>query len=131
MLSMPVKLTVSFILIMVCVSTVSDIVPEAEDGIVMAQMESKAGDLHRYVSGMYYSNSGEAKTVYMSIPSSGCLMIGGEGSDAYRIRIVVDDEVRSVVFLDRPAIAVRDTVVLSGDCTVTFVRTDDGVVVRT
>jgi hypothetical protein len=128
---MPVKLTVSFILIMVCVSTVSDIVPDARDGILIEDIESQADALRKFVSGMYYANSGESKTVYMSIPSGGYLAIGGDGPDAYRIRVVVDDVVRSMVFLDRPAIAVHETVMLSGDCTVTLTRTDDGVEVRT
>lgn len=126
---MPVKLSVSFLLIALCLSVVSEIVPDAEHEMLSDEVMAEAERLRDHISSTYYSSIGDSKTVWMSVPVRGTIVVGGEGIDSHIIRAMVDGEVIGRLFLDNPMVAVIGECILEGDGAVDILRTEKGVTV--
>lgn len=114
-----------------CLTMVSDLIPEAEDRILLEETSHEARKVKDCISGMYHSSTGDSVTVTVSLPPGCAIDMGGEGHEGYSLRIVMSDEVVSELYLDNPPIPVMTKTLLVGETSITFTRTDVGVEVTT
>ncbi len=71
---MPVKLTVSFLLIALCVSAVSGMVPYAQDKMAETEATCTAEKINETIDRLWNSDAGDKLTVNISLPS-GCTLL--------------------------------------------------------
>lgn len=130
-MSIPVKLTVSFILVALCVSTVSTMVPQTEEDLIIESLKEDGDMLKDYAIATYHSSTGDRRTIHVSIPAHCAVMMGGDGTDMHVIRLLMDGETVHRIYLDNPLVSIVGDVTIEGDMMVSMVRTDEGVMVMT
>lgn len=74
MLSMPVKLTVSFLLIALCISAVSGMVPYAQDKMAETEATCTAEKINETADRLWNSDVGDKLVMNISLPS-GCTLL--------------------------------------------------------
>lgn len=127
MLSLPVKLTVSFLLIAICISSISGIVPLAEEKVAVATAEDTADRIDRSVTNLWYSEIGDRLTVCIDLPPGCSLEIHGDGQKAIMMDIMYYGEKSESVYLTHPVMIPNDRLVLTDGCYLTLEKTDGGV----
>ena len=110
---------------MLIIATVTPIVLNmadvAEHGMETSESMSEARTLADGVSRAYYGGSGTTVTVSLSLPAGESLAIGGDGGDAYSIRIFIDGEERERVLLQNPSVEILGgETEISGDAVVSL-----------
>ncbi len=110
---------------MLIIATVTPIVLNmadvAEHGMETSESMSEARTLADGISRAYYGGSGTTVTVSLSLPSGESLAIGGDGGDAYSIRILIDGEERERILLQNPSVEILGgETVISGDAAVSL-----------
>ncbi len=103
---MPFKLAVAMLIIATVTPIVLNAVDVAEHGMETSESMSEARTLADGVSRAYYGGTGTTVTVSLSLPAGESLAIGGEGGDAYSIRIIIDGEERERVLLQNPSVEI-------------------------
>ena len=68
----------------------------------LMQPENEASKLKDAASLVYYRGVENIVTVDLSLGPDDCLMVGGEGADAYTNRIVRNGEVEKRIYIDHP-----------------------------
>lgn len=125
-ISLPIKLTVSFLIISLMVPPMVMAVENIQQDIDRREMSSAAEHLADWIDRTGTKGSGYLTHMDLSIPSGGYLMIGG--NEGYVIRIFVGDNQVDRVILDSPVLG-NDTV-LYGDVILEMKGFDYGVEVR-
>ncbi len=110
---------------MLIIATVTPIVLNmadvAEHGMETSESMSEARTLADGISRAYYGGSGTTVTVSLSLPAGESLAIGGDGGDAYSIRILIDGEERERVLLQNPSVEILGgETEISGDAIVSL-----------
>lgn len=126
-LSLPVKLTASFMLIAICISSISGIVPFAEEKITTSSVENVVDRIDKAITDIWCSENGDRLTVGITLPPGCSLEIHGDGQDAMIIDIMYYGEKSKTEYLAH-AIHIQDgKLVLTDGCSLTVERTAYGV----
>lgn len=110
---------------MLIIATVTPVVLNmadvAERGMEVSESVSEARTLADGISRAYYGGSGTTVTVSLSLPPGESLAIGGDGGDAYSIRILIDGEEREKIVLRNPSVEILGgETAISGDAVVSL-----------
>lgn len=101
-MGLPFKLAIIMVVIAVMTPIVAGVTQDAKDVMDLMQPENEASELKDAASRLYYSNVGSTVTVDLSLGPDECLMVGGEGTEAYTIRIVRNGEIEKRIYIDHP-----------------------------
>lgn len=124
-LGMPVRLAVCFVVIGVMVPVVMDAAWDAEEESSGFVLEAQANRVRSAAVKAFYGDGYASAEV--DLPPGGSLMIGGDGADAYAVRLLSYGEEIGKVYLENPDIRViGPETVLSGFSTITFRSVTDG-----
>lgn len=89
---------------------------EADIDAIDEQVRGIVGTVHM----AYYSGEGADAYFAFDIPSGCGISLGGDGADAYTIRLTSDGETVATRYIENPAVAVVTETHLSGSGTVGF-----------
>ncbi len=108
---------------MLIIATVTPVVLNmaevAEHGMEASESRMEAMTLADGVSRAYYGGCGTIVSVSLSVPPGESLVIGGDGGDAFSIRIMIDGEEREKVLLQNPSVQILGGATeISGDAVV-------------
>lgn len=118
---MPVRLAVAVLVIATMTPLLLGLVGAAEDSMSSREAGSEARTLHEGMARAYYGGAGTVVTVELSIPLGQSLRVGGEGGDAYVIRVMDGAEVVDRVYMERPSVRVLgDVLDIAGNARVTI-----------
>ena len=104
MVDFPVWLAVTFLILSVFVPVAVSMMNDLEHDSAASAAKSEAERIEDTVNRAYYSGAGSAYRVSVSLSGGSCLVLGGEGSDAYCISIMLDDTVAEKLYLQRPSV---------------------------
>ena len=120
-ISLPIKLTVSILVIGLAVPIVLAMADNVMEQDTVMELEDCGRQLKDALTRTYYSGVGNSQSVQISVPAGGTLCVGGEGSERYAIRLLNDGEQVGRVYLDNPVFSVYgDVTALSGHCYLTL-----------
>lgn len=127
MIDLPVKLAVCFLVLGLMVPVVMDVVDDADSEMSVYDLRRDAALLEDAIHRAY--SDGTITSIELDIPRGQSLIVGGDGSIEYIIRLVVDGETVETSFIDSPMVAVIGGITeISGDVVVRIDGTEaDGV----
>lgn len=116
---MPVRLAVCFVVIGIMVPIVVDAAWDAEDTSSEYALRSEAAGLRSAATEAFYGNGYASAEVYL--PAGNALAVGGDGVDAYAVRLLSNGEEIGRLYLENPDIRViGPETVFTGVATVIF-----------
>ncbi|MCL1811611.1 MAG: hypothetical protein FWG41_05285 [Methanomassiliicoccaceae archaeon] len=104
MIGFPMRLAVTFLILAIFVPVAVSMVDGLEKDSAASSAKSEAEKIANSVKKAYYSGAGSTDTVNVSLSGGSCLMVGGEGPDAYSISILLYDTVVEKMYLQRPSV---------------------------
>jgi hypothetical protein len=104
MIGFPMRLAVTFLILAIFVPVAFSMVDGLERDSEAASAKTEAEKIADSAKRMYYSGAGSTDTVAISLSGSSCLIIGGDGSNAYCISILNDDTVVEKFYMQRPSV---------------------------
>ena len=127
MIDLPVKLAVCFLVLGLMVPVVMDVVDDADSEMSVYDLRRDAALLEDAIHRAY--PDGTITSIELDIPRGQSLIVGGDGSIEYIIRLVDDGETVETSFIDSPMVAVIGGITeISGDVVVRIDGTEaDGV----
>ena len=105
-MSLPLKLAISFLIIGLMMPSVITMTQNTQEDAQEMVVRSVAGQLSDAMTDCYYDGLGSGRTVNLTVPSGYSLEVGGDGTQAYIIRIVHGGEVVDRIYLDSPGFPV-------------------------
>ena len=105
-MSLPLKLAISFLIIGLMLPSVITMTQNTQEDAQEMVVRSVAGQLSDAMTDCYYDGLGSGWTVNLTVPSGYSLEVGGDGAQAYIIRIVHGGEVVDRIYLDSPGFPV-------------------------
>lgn len=105
-MSLPLKLAISFMIIGLMLPSVITMTQNTQEDSQEMVVRSVAGQLSDAMTDCYYDGLDSGRTVNLTVPSGYSLEVGGDGAQAYIIRIVHDGEVVDRIYLDSPGFPV-------------------------
>lgn len=125
MVGFPMRLAIAFLILSISVPAAMSAIGNIDGDSRMSSVSGEAEKLADTMANAYYSGNGSRFTVDLEIEDGCMVIVGGDGSEAYSIKVVCDDDM-SVIPLDRPSIRViGGSVTLAGDCHVICTCTCD------
>lgn len=125
-LGLPMRLAVAIIVVSVCVPSLAY---AAESFRTDTDVSDAATEVEKMVDAadtVYYSGSGSVRTVDVSLPSGCEIVVGGDGADAYTLRIIRGGNTEKTVYTERPAVKfLNGPVTVSGDSELRFECTSE------
>lgn len=119
MIGLPVKLAVCLLVIGLMTPVVMDAMEDADTETSLMNLRTEAMVLADAIGDVYYGGVESSVSLSLSVPPGQSIEAGGDGAEAYTLRLLDDGENVDVVYLDRPVVPVlNDTVSLSGVCDV-------------
>ena len=106
MIDLPIWLVVTFLILAVFVPVALHMVDDLGKDSAAAYGKSEAEKVENVIKRAYYSGAGSSDTVSVSLSGGTCLVIGGNGSDAYCITVLLDDTVVEKVYLQKPSVKI-------------------------
>ena len=104
-MSLPIKLAISFIIIGMALPPLVSMVEDLEEQRDLAELNDSCQELTDAMTRVYYSNAGDMTTFLMDVPSGGTLSVGGELPDCYAVRLLQDGNELGRVYLPNYAVA--------------------------
>ncbi len=125
-ISLPIKLTVSFMILALMVPPIVSSVDNIQDSMENDKLTSCGAELASVLDGLG-SKGPEYKTWrQFEVPDGGCLIVGGD--DGHIVRVLKEGELIDAVLLKRPVIG--DETALSGSFILEMSNGTDGISVR-
>lgn len=129
-IALPIKLLLVSIVLTISLPMIVDVMESNQDAVEMEKMETEADRITRAITSVYYSMYGATKRVEIDVPE-GCMMVlGGQGDDAYSIRMFSGDDVLSTRWMEKPIVPFRKEVSISGSATIEISMKEEMVSVR-
>lgn len=120
-IGMPVRLAVTFLILAITIPLLTDAVGEYQESTEEIRLMAGANIISDTAERTFYAGEGSAFTAEVSIGNGNRLFIGGEGADAYTIRMFCGDSDAGRIVMDRPAVRIAgDGIYISGQRTLMF-----------
>ena len=126
-IGLPIRLTVSFMILAIMVPPILESVGNIQDGIEAERMSDCGNELAGMLKDVGSKGPGYRTWGQLDIPDGGGLAIGG--ADGHIIRVIANGERTGSILLPRPVAG--DETVLSGSVLLELSNDADGVRVRT
>ena len=126
MIGMPVRLAVTFLILAITVPLLMGVTDDLREDVGASDLMVQAGIVSETAGKAYYAGIGSAFTVNVSIDHNSRLIIGGDGSDAYTVRMIYGDKETGKIVMDRPLVKISKEISVSCENTLMFVCVRDG-----
>ncbi|MDN5358037.1 MAG: hypothetical protein AB7D42_00195 [Candidatus Methanomethylophilaceae archaeon] len=127
MIGLPVRLAITFLILALTVPLLMGAVDDYRSGAEASALRVQAGIVSETAEKTYYAGEGGAFTAEVLIGHDNRMVIGGEGADAYTIRMFCGDDSIGRLVMDRPAVRIAgDGISISGERTLLFECVNDG-----
>ena len=113
-MSLPVKLMVIMILISLSIPILTNALNDNQESMAGAEMSHEAEKFKNAAVLAHYSGNGCSRTVEIDLPSGCEMSVGGNGGDAYSIRLIYNGEKISTEYFDRPALMIEQEMTFTG-----------------
>lgn len=116
-MGMPIRLSVAFLIIALCIPILYGAVEDFEDETDVASAESEAKRIVDAATSVHYQRLGASAVVDISLVS-GCEMVIDPSADAGGIRIMRNGELKDTVYCQRPPLMfVGEPLIITGPMT--------------
>lgn len=116
-MSLPVKLIITMVIITLSIPMLTSALDSNQEEMAGAEMMQEAQRFKNAACLAHFSGNGCSRTVEIDLPS-GCEMhVGGEGSDAYSIRMLYNGDLIATEYFESPVLKIRDEMVFTGHMT--------------
>ena len=128
MVGFPMRLAVTFLILALFVPAAMSMVDGLEKDASASAAKAEAEKIADSAKRSFYSGAGSVDVISISLSGGSCLVLGGEGPDAYCITILLYDTVVEKFYLERPSAKfLGDPVYLMGGRTISVECTaEDG-----
>ena len=126
MIGMPVRLSVTFLILAITVPLLMGLTDDFREDVEASDLAVQADIISETAEKAYYAGIGSAFTANISIDHNSRLIIGGEGSDAYAIRMICGDKETGKIIMDRPLVKISNEISVSGVNVLMFTCVQDG-----
>lgn len=121
------RLAVCFLVIGLMAPMVINAAEDSQTEISHADLWRESGTLKDAIGRVYYGGTGTSVSVEMDIPAGQSILVGGDGADAFTMRLLDSEEQVGIVYLDSPTVRITNgPVAISGPGTVTVRAVNDG-----
>lgn len=126
MIDLPIKLAVSFLIIGMMVPTLISLTDDVQEKAESTDLQRVCEDIEEHLTGAYFSGNGNMSTMTIDVPAGKRIVIGGQGTDAYILRMFSNGEPVGRHIMDSPWIRVIcDETVLEGNVAMTMMSVTD------
>lgn len=122
MMSMPIKLAVSFAIIAIMVPTVMTAADDVQRDLEHSDLDRESGRLADLAGRLHHSSIGTVHSITVDLPPNMALLVGGEGADRYVIRLISDGEIVGRTYMENPSVSIS--------CEETYLHGGDTVMLR-
>ena len=116
-MSLPVKLMITMMIIALSVPLLTGALDQNQEDMAGAEM---AQEVERFKNAAYlahFSGNGCSRTVELDVPAGCEIFVGGEGSDAYSIRMIYNGDLVSTDYFESPALRIVQEMSFTGHMT--------------
>ena len=125
-MSLPIKLMVIMIVVSISLPILTNALEDSQESMAGAEMEKESEKFRNAAVLAHYSGNGCSRTVELELPSGCEMSVGGEGGDAYSIRMVYNDSLVSTDYFEKPVLKISDEVTFSGHMRLKLTSIDVG-----
>lgn len=126
-LGMPVRLAMAILILALCVPPLAAAVEDYRGDNVAAEASDDAEAIAGAAAAIYYEGEGSSATVHYSLPDGCTVEIGGEGQDAFTVRVVSGGETQHMVSSDHPTVRYLNPLTLTGSGDIRLVCGNDDI----
>ncbi len=125
-IGMPIRLAIAFLILAITVPLLMGVADDLRDDVEASDLGVQADIVSKTAVKAYYAGIGSTFTANVSIDHNSRLIIGGEGSNAYTVRMIYGDKEMGRVIMDRPLVKISEEISVSGVNVLMFVCVRDG-----
>ena len=116
-MSLPVKLMITMVVIAVSIPMLTAALDSNQEDMAGAEMMQEAEKFKNAANLAHFSGNGCSRTVEIDLPAGCEMSVGGEGSDAYSIRLVYNGELVSTEYFESPVLKIGQEMTFTGHMT--------------
>ncbi len=124
-IGMPIRLAVAFLILAITVPLLMGVADDLRDDVEASDLAVQADIVSKTAEKAYYAGIGSTFTADVSIDHNGRLIIGGDGPDAYTVRMIYGDKEMGRIVMDRPLVKISEEISVSGVNVLMFVCVQD------
>ena len=125
-MSLPIRLMVVMIVVSVSLPILMNALDDSQEIMAGAEMEKESEKFKNAAVLAHYSGNGCSRTVELELPSGCEMSVGGEGGDAYSIRMLYNGDLVSVYYFDKPTLKIDEEFSFSGHLKLKLTSVDTG-----
>lgn len=125
-MSLPIRLMVVMIVVSVSLPILMNALDDSQESMAGAEMEKESEKFKNAAVLAHYSGNGCSRTVELELPSGCEMSVGGEGGDAYSIRMFYNGDLVSVDYFDKPTLKIDEELSFSGHLKLKLTSVDTG-----
>ncbi len=116
-MSLPIKLMITMVIIALSIPMLTDALDHNQEDVAAAEMTQEADKIKNAACLAHFSGTGCSRTVEISLPAGCEMCVGGEGSNAYSIRMVYNGNLVSTEYFESPVLKINQEITLTGHMT--------------
>ena len=116
-MSLPVKLMITMLIIALSVPMLTNALENNQEDMATAEMAQEAETFRNAATLAHYSGNGCSRTVEIDLPAGCEMYVGGEGSDAYSIRMIYNGVLVSTEYFESPVLRIGQEMTFTGHMT--------------
>ena len=116
-MSLPVKLMITMVIIAISIPMLTSALENNQEDMAGAEMMQEAERFKNAANLAHFSGNGCSRTVEINLPAGCEMSVGGEGSDAFSIRLVYNGELVSTEYFESPVLKISQKMTFTGHMT--------------
>ena len=116
-MSLPVKLLITMVIIALSVPVLTNALENNQEDMAEAEMMQEVQKIKNAAALAHFSGNGCSRTVEIDLPAGCEIYVGGQGSDAYSIRMVYNGSLVSAEYFERPVLRINEEMMFTGHMT--------------
>ena len=125
-MSLPIRLMITMMIIAISVPVLSDAMENNQENMAGAEMNHESEKFMNAANLAHFSGNGCSRTVEINLPAGCEMCVGGEGSDAYSIRMVYNGKIVSTNYFESPVLKITDEMTFTGRITLKLTNVETG-----
>ena len=117
----PWRISLAFLLVALCVPPLAGLAEGFQDTADGCEIQTEIEQITNSASTVYFGGAGTSLSIDLSILPGYEITLGGEGAEAYCIKVSDPRGGETLTYMDCPAAKFLNTVTLTGSCTLELV----------
>ena len=117
----PWRISLAFLLVALCVPPLAGLAEGFQDTADGCEIQTEIEQITNSASTVYFGGAGTSLSIALSLLPGYEITLGGEGAEAYCIKVSGPRGGETLTYMDRPAAKFLNTVTLTGSCTLELV----------